>query len=403
MVKFSDRVKAFISPQTRSVNSGLSASFASLMGASDSGVIVNEETALKFSAVWQAIRIYSELPASLPIEFYEEKNGLRIPIEHDAKYVLMHPNALMNRFTWHELMNAWLQGWGNGISIIDSRNRGIPETLMPVHPGSVEPKYLDGKIFYKVDDREIGIKGTFFSDEVIHYKGFTTTGFWGKSPIQVAKDNIGLGMAAEKFGAKFFAKGGNLKAVIEGEGHMKDEEFKAWKKRWEEAYSGSAGDHSTPILEYGLKYKALGVAPEAAQFIQTRQFSIQDVARWFNLPPHMVGDLSRSTFSNIEHQDLQFVKYSLRPVLRRQEIELEEKLLQPKEKGVIKIRYNLDGMLRGDLASVTQHIKEMVLSGVLSPDEGRALLNRNPRQGGNEFYTPANIVGKDNIQNNGKE
>ena len=396
MAKLRDRVKAFLNPETRSVGSGLSASLANLIGESASGIVVNEETALRFSAVWQAIRITSELPASLPLETLEEQGDKRIPIEHDIKEVLMHPNALMNRFTWHELMNAWLQGWGNGVAIIDSRRRGIPETLMPVHPASVEPKFSDGRVFYKVDDKEIGIKGTFFAEEVIHYKGFTTTGFWGKSPIQVAKDNIGLSMAAEKFGAKYFKKGRNLKAVLETEGHMKDDEFKAWKKRWEEAYSGDIGDHSTPILEYGLKYKALGVAPEAAQFIQTRQFGIQDVARWFNLPPHMLGDLSRATFSNIEHQDLQFVKYCLRPILRRQEIELEEKLLKPEERGRIRIRYNLDGMLRGDLASQTQHIKEMVLSGVLSPDEGRALLNRNPRPGGNEFYKPANIIGKNN-------
>lgn len=394
MVKIRDRVKAFLNPEVRSVDS-LKSSFSALMGESASGIVVNEETALRFSAVWQAIRILSELPASLPIEFIEEKGGTRTPIEHDAKQVLMYPNVLMNRFTWHELMNAWLQGWGNGVSIIDSRRRGIPESVMPVHPASVEPKFSDGRVYYKVDDREMGIKGTFFAEEVIHYKGFTTSGFWGKSPIQVAKDNLGLSMAAEKFGAKYFKKGGNLKAVLETEGHMKDEEFKAWKKRWEEVYSGDVGDHSTPILEFGMKYKSLGVAPEAAQFIQTRQFGIQDVARWFNLPPHMLGDLSRATFSNIEHQDLQFVKYCLRPLLRRQEIELEEKLLRPEERGRIKIRYNLDGMLRGDLASQTQHIKEMVQIGVLSPDEGRALLNRNPRPGGADFYEPANITGKD--------
>lgn len=404
MASIRDRVKAFINPtQVRSTNSSLKGTFASFMAQSDSGVVVTEETALKFPAVWQAIRILSELPASLPLEFYEEKNGTRTPVEHEAKEVLMHPNALMNRFTWHELMNAWLQGWGNGISIIDSRNRGIPQSLMPIHPSSVEAKFSDGRIFYVVDDKDIGIKGTFFAEEVIHYKGFTTTGLWGKSPIQVAKDNIGMGLAAEKFGSKFFKKGGNLKAVLETENAMSDAQFKEWRKRWEAVYSGPEGDHSTPILEYGLKYKQLGIAPEAAQFIQTKQFSIQDIARWFNLPPHMLGDLSRATFSNIEHQDLQFVKYTLRPILRRQEIELEEKLLRPEEQGKIRIRYNLEGMLRGDLASVTSHIKEMVQIGVISPDEGRALLNRNPRAGGSEFYKPANIVGNDKTENNATE
>jgi HK97 family phage portal protein len=393
MVKFSDRVKAFIKPNIREVGSARTGSLASFSGMSDSGITVTEESALKFSAVWQAMRILSELPASLPIEFYEEKGTNRTPVEHKAKELLMQPNPLMNRFTWAELMNSWLQGWGNGIAIIE------PTKLIPVHPSGVKPKIVNGELFYEVDDKDLDIHKTFFSEEIIHYRGFTTTGYWGRSPIQSAKDNIGLGLAAEKYGARFFKKGGNLKAVIESEGHMNDAEFKEWKKRWDTNYTGDAGDHSTPILEYGLKYKNNTIAPDAAQFLQTRQFSIQDVARWFNLPPHMVGDLSRSTFSNIEHQDIQFVKYTLRPIVRRQEIELEEKLLAPKEKGRIRIRFNLDGLLRGDLASVTQHIKEMVLAGVMSPDEGRGLLNRNPRPGGDEFYTPANIVGNTNTQN----
>jgi HK97 family phage portal protein len=219
----------------------------------------------------------------------------------------------------------------------------------------------------------------------------------------MAKDNIGLGLATEKFGAKFFKKGGNLKSVIETANHLDDKAFAAFKTRWEQYYTGEAGDHTTPILEYGMTYKPLGIAPEAAQFLQTRQFSIQDVARWFNLPPHMLGDLSRSTFSNMEQQDISLVKYTFRSILRREEIELESKLLLPTERKKYCIRYNLDGLMRGDLASVTSHIKEMVQVGVLNPDEGRGLLNRNPRPGGDVYYTPANIVGNTNTQENVKK
>lgn len=395
MVKLADRVKAFMKPtQVREVAPGRSGSLASFLGESASGITVTEDTAQKFSAVWQAMRILSELPASLPIEVYEENGQNRKPVDHRVKDLLMKPNDWMNRFTWTELMNSWLQGWGNGVSVIE--RSGSSFRLIPIHPSGVKPKLKDGKLYYQIDDKEFGIKKTYFSEEVLHYRGYTNTGFWGKGPIAVAKDNIGLGLAAEEFGAKFFRKGGNIKAVIETEGHMSDQEFKEWKKRWDAHYAGTAGDHTTPVLEYGLKYKNNTIAPDAAQFLQTRQFSIQDVARWFNVPPHMLGDLSRSTFSNVEHQDIQFVKYTLRPIIRRQEIELEEKLLMPGERGKIRIRFNLDGLLRGDLASVTQHIKEMVMIGVLSPDEGRGLLNRNSRPGGNEFYKPANIVGKEN-------
>jgi HK97 family phage portal protein len=397
-----ERFAAFLNPQKRSSTSGLSRSFSDFIGVSDSGIVVNEDTALKLSAVWSCIRLLSELPASLPIEVYQEKGNTRTPIDHPVKDLLMKPNSIMNRFTWHELMNAWLEGWGNAISIIERGPSGYPVALMPVHPANIEANYVDGKIFYKIDDRDRNIKGTYFADEVLHYKMFSTTGFWGKSPIQVAKENIGLGLAAEKFGAKFFSRGGNLKAVIEAEGHMNDQEFVEWKRRWEQFYSGTTGDHTTPILEYGLKYKTLGIPPDQAQFIATRQFQIQEVARIFNVPPHMIAELSHATFSNIEHQDIQFVKYTLRPILRRQEMELEEKLLTPMEQGTIRIRFNLDGLLRGDLAAQTNHIREMVLSGVMSRNEGRTILNLNPVLGGDELYTPANIVGKNNTTGNDK-
>jgi HK97 family phage portal protein len=402
-VRFRDRVRAFLNPNNRSDNSIHPAKKGSLMGlmnSSDSGIIVNEESSLKFSAVWLARRILSELPASLEIEVFELNGKTRNSVDHHIKDLLNNPNNKMNGFTYHELMNDWLQGWGNGISVIDNRRTGLAESLMPVHPSTVHPVISNGQIFYVVSDTEMGVFGTFFPQEIVHYKLFTTNGLWGRDPILMSRDNVGLGLAAEKFGSKFFKKGGNLKAVIETTGNMTDVQFKEWKKRWDAFYSGEAGDHSTPILEYGMQYKALGIPPEAAQYLQTRQFSIQDIARWFNLPPHMLGDLSRSTFSNVEQQDLSFVKYTLRPILKRQETELEAKLLLPNERGKFIIRFNLDGMLRGDLASVTAHIKDMVPLGVLSPNEARNLINKNPRDGGDEYYKPANIIGKDNAQNN---
>jgi len=400
MAKLRERVKAFLNPEQRSVDDSLKKAFSEFIGTSESGILVNQDTAMRFSAVWQAMLIKSILPASLPLEFYEEHNGIRIPVEHDAKEVLLRPNGLMNRFTWTEVLNSWLCGWGNGVALIDNRKNGYPESLMPIHPSNVEAKLSGGRIFYIINDRDLGIKGTFFSEEIIHYRGFTTTGLWGKSPIEVAKDNLGLSLAAEKLGATFFRKGGNLKSVIETDGHIPDKEFTEFKTRWSSTYSGTAGDHETPVLEYGMKYKQLSIPLDASQFIETRQFGIQDVARWFNLPPHMLRDLSRSTFSNIEHQDLEFVKYSFRPDLRRQELELEEKLLLPKEQGRIRIRYNLDGLLRGDLASLTAHVKEMVLAGVMTRNEGRKLLNMNPMEGGDTLILPANIVGNNNSATN---
>lgn len=404
-MKFSEKLKVISSvikgTHQRSSNDFRNGSFGRFGGMSESGISVSEESSLKFSAVWACARLLSELPASLPIDIIEEKGRTRTPIhDHHVMQVLSYPNGYMNRFTYHELMNAYLQLWGNGIAIINNGGKGIAESLTPIHPSSAKPTLDNGRVFYKIDDKQTGIKGTFFSEEVLHYKMFSTDGIWGKSPIQVAKDNIGLGLQAEKFGATFFRKGGNIKAVIESEGHLDDKQFKDWKKRWDTYYAGEQGNHETPVLEYGLKYKALGIPPEQAQFVATRQFQLQEIARIFNVPPHMLADLSRATFSNIEHSDLQFVKYTLRPILRRQELELEQKLLLPKERSTIKIRFNIDGLLRGDLTSLTTHIHQMVIDGVLTPNEGRALLNKDPLPNGDVAYQPANITGNSNTQNN---
>lgn len=381
-------------PEQRTIDSPRKAGFSEFMGMGESGIAVNEESALHLSATWACIRLLSELPASLPVEVMKEEGDHRSPIDHWVKDLLMNPTQLMNRFSFHETMNGWLQGWGNGYALLDIGKFNPGVSLIPLHPKGVEPVISQGKIFYKVKDELTGITGTFFRDEIIHYKMFSTDGIKGKSPIMVAKDNIALGLAAERYGSTFFRKGGNIKAVIETTGHMGDEEFKTWKRRWDTYYKGSNGDHETPILEYGMNYKPLGIEPDAAQFIESRQFQLTEICRVFNVPPHLIGDLSRATFSNIEHQDLQFVKYTLRPILRRQEMELEEKLLDVKERGKIRIRFNIDGLLRGDLAATTNHILQLTNNGTLTRNEGRALLNRNPLDGLDKPLDPANITGK---------
>jgi HK97 family phage portal protein len=225
MTKFIDRVNAFLNPETeqRKVSErtadtsqeGLQSSFAGMLGLSESGITVNAETSLKFSAVWLARRILSELPASLPLEVFEENGSNRKSIDHPVKELLTKPNQRMNHFTWHELMNDWLQGWGNGISVIDGlRETGFAESLIPVHPSTVLPMLYNGQVYYSIHDAEAGVSGTFFPEEVIHYKLFTQRGLWGRDPITTARDNIGLGLAAEKFGSRFFKKGGNLKGVM---------------------------------------------------------------------------------------------------------------------------------------------------------------------------------------------
>lgn len=300
----------------------------------------------------------------------------------------------MNSFSFIELMNARLQLHGNSYAVIKFDLKGEPYNLIPVDSGCVTVKVFNGEPFYIINDPEMGIKGTLMYWEVLHFKMLSRNGMTGMSPIAAAREGIGLGLAAEKFGADFFQKGGNLKGVLETDNHLDDKIFKAWKAHWEKFYGGSVGDHTTPILEYGLKYKQLGIPPNDAQFIETRVFQLQDIARFFNMPPSLIGDLSRATFSNGEQQDLQFAKYSLRPLLKHQEVEFEQKLVNLKDEGTISIKYNMDGLLRADMKTRAAYEQTLVTSGILTRNEAREIENREPLEGLDTPLDPAFLTGK---------
>jgi HK97 family phage portal protein len=300
----------------------------------------------------------------------------------------------MNSFSFIELMNARLQLSGNSYAVIKFNLKGDPYNLIPVDSSCVTVKVYNGEPFYIINDPDMGVKGTFFYWEVIHFKMLSRNGITGMSPIQAAREGIGLGLAAEKFGADFFQKGGNLKGALETDGHMEDAQFKAWKKRWETFYGGAVGDHTTPILEYGMKYKPIGIPPNDAQFIETRVFQLQDIARFFNTPPSLIGDLSRATFSNGEQQDMQFAKYSLRPILKGQECEFESKLVNLKDEGTISIKYNMDGLLRADMKTRAAYEQTLVSTGILTRNEAREIENKEPIEGLDTPLDPAFLQGK---------
>jgi HK97 family phage portal protein len=223
---------------------------------------------------------------------------------------------------------------------------------------------------------------------ILHFKDLSLDGVVGKSRIIQAKEAIGLGLAAEKFGAEFFGNGSQARGVLEHPGMMGDEAYANFKKSWE-----SRGHHSTPILEEGMAYKQITIPPEAAQFIASREFQLQDIARVYRVPPHLLADLSRATFSNIEHSDIQFVKYTLRPLVKRYEQELEVKLLG-KDLGKKNIRFNLDGILRGDTAARSQYYATMKQNKIMTTNEIRAHENMNPIEGGDILENPSTTSDK---------
>lgn len=372
----------------------LQQAWAAAMGSSEDLVTVRSSSeALKLSAYFLGIRLLSEIPAALPLEVVTlDKDGNRsVDNDHFLKRLLDYPNTYQTAYTQREYLFQCLALHGNAIGVKQmDANTGSVTNIIMVDPRSVTNLTLSqGTLIYDIDDTNTGIKGRFLGDDIIHVKQFAGNGVWGRDPLTYARENLGLSLATERFGNTWFNNKGNLKSVIEFENSMKDEAYETFKKRW-----NNTADHETKILEFGGKYKQLGVTPDTAQFIKSREVGVQDIARWLNIPPHMLKDLSRATFSNIEHQDIQFAKYTLRSLLRNVEQELEFKLVFPANRGKVKLRFNLNNILRGDIKTRSYYYHLMVTDGIMTRNEVRRLENMKPLDGLDDPLTPAHIVGK---------
>lgn len=370
-------------------------------GESNSGITVNATTAQKFSAVFACVRTYEMVMASLPIRVTGREDGKIVDKSDGPIYELLHyPNRYLNRFTFIGLMNAILQLKGNAVAVITFDKKGIPVELTPVDWDCVRMVLQEKEPVYVIDDPEAGVKGTYLGWEVIHFRINSRNGWTGLSPISAARESIGLGLAADRFGADFFRKGGNLKGVLETDGHLGDEEFRKFKEHWDAYYTGQAGDHTAPVLEYGMKYKPLGIPPGDAQFIETRVHQVQDIARFFGIPPSVIGENSKNAFTSAEQQDIQFVKYSLFPLCKSQEVELEHKLMNRFDQEKIDIKFNLDGLLRGDMITRARYEQTLVASGIITRNEAREIEGKEPLPGLDEPLNPAFLTGKQEMLNN---
>lgn len=352
------------------------------------GVDVNNDTALRFTAVFAAMRIRSENIASLPKSVLKETaSGKEIAVNHPLHDILhKRPNGYQDVFTFWAFLNNCLDGWGNAYVIINRDSYGDVSSLFPVHPSRVVPGLYRGVKYYKISGND-GLQGVYNDSEICHFMLFSIDGVKGINPIVYNAEAIGNGMAATRFGTEFFEKGGNIKSVLETDGSLGDKEYNNFMRH----YTESAKNFETPLLEYGIKLKQLGISPEAAQMLQTKAFSIQDIARIFSLPPHMLADLSRSTFSNIEHQDIQFVQYSLRPSVKRFEYQLENKLFFEGEADTYHIKFDLNGLLRGDMASRGAFYHNGIQDGWLNRNEVRNMEGLNREAGLEKFMYPANL------------
>ena len=356
-------------------------------GTSSSGKAVNEKTALQTTAVYACVRILAETIASLPFHTYRYTlNGKEKAIEHPIYYLLhSEPNPEMTSFVFRETLMSHLLLWGNAYAQIIRDGRGRVLGLYPLLPNRMSVnRNNQGELVYQYEkDGQ-----TYFlrSYEVLHIPGLGFDGLIGYSPIAMAKNAIGMAIATEEYGAKFFANGANPGGVLEHPGVVKDPA--RIRESWNAVYQGSSNAHRVAVLEEGMKFQSIGIPPEQAQFLETRKFQINEIARIFRIPPHMIGDLEKSSFSNIEQQSLEFVMYTLDPWVVRWEQAIQRALFTENEKRQYFVKFNVDGLLRGDYQSRMNGYAVGRQNGWLSANDIRELenLNRIPEDLGGDLY-----------------
>jgi HK97 family phage portal protein len=363
-----------------------------------SGEVVTEQTALTYSAVYNAVSLISGTVGALPLHLMQRK-GEKKRIADDRKiYSVMHDhwNPYMTAMAGREAMMAHVLTWGNGYAEKVHNSYGEVIELWPITPNRVVPRMREGELVYEIRmDRQGPI---FLSrDKILHVPGLGFDGFVGYSVIAMARKSLGLSMALETFGATFFGNGTNPGMVISHPGKLSDVGHANLKAALTASHGGLGKSHRLMLIEEGMKVEKYGIPPDDCQFLETRTFQIPEVARWFNLPPHKIKDLTRSSFSNIESEQISFVTDSILPWLVRLEQNFAMQLLTPSDKdlsgrGRLYFKHSVEGLMRGDAASRSAFYSQMFNIGAFSVNEIRALEDFDPIEGGDLHLVPMNMI-----------
>ena len=389
---FSGLFRSRDKPQNRTAGSA----YTFYMGGSSAGKTVTERSAMQMTAVYSCVRILAEAIAGLPLHLYRYKKdgGKEKAIDHPL-YLLLHdePNPEMSSFVFRETLMTHLLLWGNAYAQIIRNGKNEVVALYPLMPNKMAvDRDEHGQLYYtyqRSNDEAATMTGSTVilkPSDVLHIPGLGFDGLVGYSPIAMAKNAIGMAIACEEYGAKFFANGAAPGGVLEHPGTIKDPQ--RVRESWQSTFGGSGNANKIAVLEEGMKYTPIGISPEQAQFLETRKFQINEIARIFRVPPHMVGDLEKSSFSNIEQQSLEFVKYTLDPWVIRWEQSLMRALLAQEEKNEYFVKFNLEGLLRGDYQSRMNGYAIARQNGWMSANDIRELENQDriPAEEGGDLY-----------------
>jgi len=395
----------------KKANNSLPTSLSIFAGGSKAGVHVDEVTAMQVSAIYACVRVIAESFATLPMHVHRHvDNGSEIIRDHHLYYLLHYaPNPDMTSFVFRETMMYNLVIHGNAYAQIIRDRGGRVIELHPLQPYKMR-KYRDdnGKIYYEYSrhydefrNRQNASDSTgtirLRSDEVMHIVGLSNNGLEGLLPIGLAKNAIGLAIAIEEYGAGFFRNGATPSGVLEHPDSIREPEDVS--AAWQAMYGGVENSNKIAVLEDGLQFKPISIQNDNAQFLETRKYQTTEIARAMRVPPHMIGDLEKSSYNNIEQQALEFVKYTVQPWVERWEQQMQMSLILPSEKTTHYIKFNMNAMMRGAYEDRMKGYQIGINSGFLCPNDARAFeeLNLIDSPAGNRFMVNGNMIGIEDV------
>jgi HK97 family phage portal protein len=361
-----------------------------LIGASYGSSASTEDGALRVAAVYSCVRVIAETVASLPLLTYRRRrDGGKERAEGDPIFDLlrMNPNTEQTSLEWREQMLTHLLLRGNAFSKIVRDGRQVVE-LVPLSPDSVQVKTNDGGAIVGY-----AVKGgaVIAPSDMLHIRGLSTDGVVGRSVLRDAHDTFSSAKSAQEYGRRVFDNDATPGMVLRHPETLDAEAATRLRESWQAMFGGPRNAGRVAVLEEGMSVEKVQLSAEDMQFIDTRKLQRQEIAAIFRVPVHLVGDLSQSSYSNIEQQSIEFVTHCIRPWCVRIEQALWKKLLTPAERRTMFFEFLLDGLVRGDLASRYQAYQVGRQAGFLSVNDIRAFENMNPIDGGDRYLEPLNM------------
>lgn len=366
------------------------------------GETVTEHTALTYSAVFNAVALISGTIGALPLHLMQKKGEKKRIADDRTMYGVLHDSAnkYMSAMALRECLMAHILAWGNGYAEIVRNGYGELSALWPITPNRVTPAMVSDEIVYRIK-MPAGPDIYLPREKVLHIPGLGFDGFLGYSVVAMARRSIGLGMAMETFGSRFFGEGTHPGVIVEHPNKLSPEAHSNLKKSLADTYSGLGNSHRLMLLEEGMKFQKIIIDPKDSQFLESRQFNIPEIARWFNLPPHKLKDLTKSSFSNIESEQISFVTDSILPWLVRLEQNFNSQLLSESDRqysgrGRLYYKHSVEGLLRADAAARGTYYREMFNIGAMSINEIREKEDMDPVEGGDIHLVPMNMTSLEN-------